>query len=373
MTVKKGRHLVKKEKVIFDWHKVNKRLLRTLAIILGVIILVGAAGTLYVSAKLNKISYESSKEAEPLPVPSEEVISAVEETPVPTVVPEDIGIIGSSDPPEGDVFVDKDIVNLLLIGTDGALGGPGDPGRADCVMLCSLNKKTGDVKLISFERGISVQFDIYPYSEILTHTYAWGGSALVQEMIEKYFLVDILGYIHVNYDSFITGVDAIGGVDLDLTELEAAALNEETYTNAATRVRVQEGINHLDGYDALQYSRLRFVDSDWVRIERQRNVVQAALRQAKMLSLVQLNNVADKMLPLIETNLSKSDIMSLLFHVPKFIGAETEQMTVPEHIPGDPVVWCHFDRETEKIMTFIYGDKAAEHYNVEDVPLSLVT
>lgn len=363
MSAKKDQQSTKKAETIFNWFKTKKRPFKIIAIILGIIVLLGAAAALFVSNKLDKITYVSAKDHSGEPTGQTEGKAGITE-----LVPEEgLSIIGSSDPPEGDVFKNKDIVNLLLIGTDGALGGPGDPGRADCIMLCSLNKKTGDVKLISFERGITVQFDVYPKSDILTHTYAWGGSELVQEMIEKYFLLDILGYVHVNYDSFIVGIDAIGGVDIDLNERETLGLNESLHTNAVTKTEVHEGVNHLDGYDALQYCRLRFIDSDWHRIERQRNTVQAALNQAKTLSFKELNGVADTMLPLIETNLSKSDIMSLLFQAPKFIGAEAGQMTVPEHIAGDPVVWCHFDKETAKIMEFIYGDEAAEIYDKDAV------
>lgn len=379
MTRKKGKHESPAEVQAVTARHSKKWIIKTLAIALGAVIVIGVTGILYASSKLDRISYafsetptagaEQDDSKNETPEASPEITAAPE---TPAASEDEFDIIGSSDPPEGNIFKDKNIVNILLIGTDAADGGPKDPGRADCVMLCSLNEKTGDVKLISFERGISVQFDIPPYSSILTHTYSHGGSELVLKTIEKYFLLDIAGYVHVSYDAFIAGIDAIGGVDIELTKKEAAALNEECYTNAATKARVYEGTNHLDGYDALQYCRLRFVDSDWHRIERQRNAVQAALTQAKSLSLKQLNSVADQMLPLIETNLPKSDIVSLLFHAPKFIGAQTEQMTVPEHIPGDSVVRCHFDKETEKIMTFIYGDKADKHYDVNDVPATIV-
>lgn len=348
---------VKRGKKIPGWKVI------TAAVLVVFLVLVGTA-CLFVDSKLSKISYEGEEKAF-------SSVAAAEAVPASDIVSDDIDIIGSSEPPEGDIFVDKDIVNLLLIGTDAGGGGPNDPGRADCVMLCSLNKKTGDVKLISFERGILVQFDVEPKEDILTHTFVRGGCELVQEMIEKYFLLDILGYVHVDYDSFITGIDAIGGVDIELTEREADGLNGKIHTNAVTKATVNAGMNHLDGYDALQYCRQRFIDSDWQRIERQRNTVQAALNQAKTLSLKQLNDVADQMLPLIETNLSKSDIVSLLFHMTKFIGAEAGQMTVPEHTPGEKIIWCHFDKETARIMTFIYGEEAAKHYNEKDIKKDL--
>lgn len=68
----------------------------------------------------------------------------------------------------------------------------------------------------------------------------------------------------------------------------------------------------MDGYDALQYSRLRYIDSDWKRIERQRNVIQAVVHKAKDLSLLELNDVANTILPMINTNLSKTEILDLV-------------------------------------------------------------
>lgn len=87
--------------------------------------------------------------------------------------------------------------------------------------------------------------------------------------------VDVNRYVRVNFDSFADIIDTVGGVDIELTSLEAQGLNGEVRTNAYAKHKMYEGMNHLDGYDALQYSRLRYIDSDWKRIERQRNVIQA--------------------------------------------------------------------------------------------------
>ena len=147
--------------------------------------------------------------------------------------------------------------------------------------------------------------------------------------MQECFDLDVDRYVRVNFNSFEQIIDAIGGVDIELTALEAQGLNGEIYTNAITKHTVYEGWNHLDGYDALQYARQRFIDSDWQRIERQRNVVSAAFDKVKTLSVFEWNNLLDTALPLVKTNFTKSEITSLLMDAPGFTNSEIEQMTIP--------------------------------------------
>jgi hypothetical protein len=105
---------------------------------------------------------------------------------------------------------------------------------------------------------------------------------------------------------------------------------------------------------ALKYCRLRSIDSNWHRIERQRTAIQAAMDRAKSLSLKELDALADVVLPLIHTNLTKEQISDLLLHANKYLGATAEQMTVPLRVPGQPAR-CDFQFEAERIRELIYG------------------
>ena len=118
-------------------------------------------------------------------------------------------------------------------------------------------------------------------------------------------------------------------MDIELTALEVQGLNGEVYTNAITRATVHEGLNHLDGYDALQYARQRFIDSDWQRIERQRNVMKAAYEQLKDLGVSQWNEFLTTTLPLVKTNFTKEEIASLIPTALTFANSEISQMTIP--------------------------------------------
>ena len=167
---------------------------------------------------------------------------------------------------------DSDIVNILFLGTDYQLSAE-ERGRSDSNMLCSLNTRSGDIKLVSFERGIGVPVPGRG-TDLLTHAYHWGGAALSQSIISQMFSIDVKGYVQVDFGSFASIVDAIGGVDVELTELEAQALSGAISTQVWAWGDVHEGWNHLGGHDTLQYCRLRSIDSDWNRQRRQRTVLE---------------------------------------------------------------------------------------------------
>lgn len=103
----------------------------------------------------------------------------------------------------------------------------------------------------------------------LTHTFRYGGANLTMQTIRETFCVDVNRYVRVNFNTFEQIIDTIGGVDLTLSAEEANALQYSTSTS------LKAGVNHLYGSDALLYCRLRAIDSDWVRVQRQRNTIQA--------------------------------------------------------------------------------------------------
>lgn len=251
------------------------------------------------------------------------------------------------------------IINILLIGTDERLDGYDDLGRGDVTMLCSLDKSRGTVKLVSFERSTAVPWPGHG-DVMLTNSYAYGGAELTKSCVENCFHVDIAGYIHIDFDGFKDVVDAMGGVDIELTRAEAEALTEDTYNS----VWFSEGTNHLDGDGALRYCRLRRIDDNWARVARQRNTVQAILSKAKTLGLAEISKLAEVVLPMVDTDLSKRELASLLISAPKFIGATAEQMTIPdrEHIwmydgADESVTGCDYGSESARLRNFLYASE----------------
>lgn len=227
---------------------------------------------------------------------------------------------------EGDLFYSEDIINILLIGTDERTSNFSANARGDTCMLLSLNKKKHTVKLVSFERGMGVPILSGAYEgqyDWLTHTFRYGGADLMMREIQECFRIKIDRYIRVNMKTFIDGINVIGGITVTLSQAEA------NYINKTNTQNVSAGVNHLNAEAALTYARCRSIDSDWIRIQRQRNVISAAMNQIKDLNIFEFNNTLNTVLPLVQTNLTEGEITGLLLLAPKFKGAEIEGMTIP--------------------------------------------
>ena len=265
--------------------------------------------------------------------------------------------------PTGDAVTDKDVVNILLLGTDDRSTKYSENARADAIMLLSLNLRTHKIKLVSIERGIGVPIP-GRNDDWLTHTFRYGGAALTMQTVQDCFKVDVSRYIRVNFHAFREGIDAIGGVDITLTQAEADYLNHRRTQEGYDLQPVTAGLNHLDGNTALEYARARKLDSDWKRIERQRNVIQAALNQVASADLLTLNKLLDTILPTIRTNLTKNEITQLLLEIPGFLaeGLQIEQMTIPTEdtcwnsvgVDGRKLIAVDFEANAKILQDFFY-------------------
>lgn len=261
----------------------------------------------------------------------------------------------------GEIYKDKRFLNILLIGTDEHTENFSENARGDSCMIMSLGKKDGSLKLASLERGMGVPILDGKYKgqyDWLTHTFRYGGADLMMREVRECFKVDVERYIRVNFTTFKKGIDSVGGIDITLTAAEAA------YVNAGTgRKTYTAGANHLDSTAALVYARCRKIDSDWHRIERQRNVIQAVVTKTKDLSIGELNTLLNNVLPLVQTNLTRLEITELLLSAPKYRGVQIKQMTVPisgsyggmRGLGGRSLFSVDFDTNAKELRKFIYG------------------
>lgn len=272
-------------------------------------------------------------------------------------------------PPDGDVNTHKDIDNILLIGTDERKQ-EFTRSRADSMMLLSINNRENTIRLISFERAIGVSVPDHG-DDWLTHVFAYGGPELLLQTIRSYFKIDVSRYIRVNFHVFETAITDIGGVEVDFSEDEARFMN-----GIAREKKFHPGPNRLDGPTALVYARIRKLDSDWNRVRRQRAVIQAAINQTLSLSLAKIDLLADKLLPMIDTNLTNSEITNLLMKVPTLAGVQAEQMTLPvknthwsqKLANGRVVVACDFEKNAEIANLFLTGEiDSTEELELEDL------
>lgn len=212
----------------------------------------------------------------------------------------------------------SNIKNILLIGSDRR--SKSENGRSDSMILMTLNYDTGNIHLTSLMRAMYV---CIPRSDgdtwgMLNWAYSWGGPQLLIDTIELNFLISIDQYVVVDFSSFQSAIDILGGVDITLTGTEAGRL----YGGAA-------GTYHMSGEEALDYARLRYTDNDFVRTRRQRTVIEALLKKAAGSDISSLMAMADEILPLVSTNLTNSQIMSYMVKALPMLGNSITQRMLP--------------------------------------------
>lgn len=358
---------------------------RAAVVALGIAVLLAVAAFLYVNGKLDLLRYNDGSVSEMGEIGAEED-QDLDGTGL-THTEADMAV------PEGSPFADEDVLNILLVGTDerteavndadafthlNQLDGTedttefSDDARADSMILVSMDIKDHIIRLVSIERGTGVPILLDGYEDQydwITHTFRYGGPKLTMKTVEECFNIEVDHFVRVNFNSFVQIVNAVGGVDIDITEMEAKALNWEVPSNSMLIVNhVDPGLNHFDGYTALQYARLRKIDNDWKRVERQRTVIEAVLDQVKNASVVELDNLLNTVLPLIQTNFTKTEIAALLVQLPGFLGCDVQQMSLP--LQGTYGVRTGMDNRLmydpdwvvniKALQDFLYNDKTAE-------------
>ena len=236
---------------------------------------------------------------------------------------------------------DDGIVNILLIGQDMREGA--DHKLADAMILCSVNRNTGMMTMCSLMRDMYVQLPDYAghtgtknrINAAYSLGYAWngdrGGMEMLDQLILEQFGVEVDYNVEFSFDSFVRVVDTLGGVELDLTEAEAAYLNKQpnlpdSYT---------EGSNLLDGEAALIFVRTRHSsagDSDFLRTGRQRAVVAAVTEKLRKMDFQQLHSMITDILPMIYTDMTNREILSCAL---KLLPMAADLKIESQQIPAD--------------------------------------
>ncbi|NLV58780.1 MAG: LCP family protein [Clostridiales bacterium] len=243
----------------------------------------------------------------PTPAPSPEIMD--DETPLPTDTPQPEETLAIPTQEEG-------VLSLLLIGVDAH--GSDNHGRSDTMILARLNTNTGEIKLVSFLRDLYVKIPGKGKTR-LNAAYYYGGAELLKKTLSSNFAVNVDGAVAVDFRSMVAVIDQIGGVPVTFNEKERLALNKllkeynRDYGFDRNDGLVEKaGEQVLTGKQALCFSRIRKLDSDFVRTDRQRRVLEGMLSKIRTLSLPKLLGVAAKVWGSLETDLKLSDAMALL-------------------------------------------------------------
>lgn len=202
---------------------------------------------------------------------------------------------------------EEKITNFVIFGIDDVGYTPWDINRSDTIMIVSVNQDQNAVALISVLRDSKVPIKGYEPQKI-NSAYQLGGAPLAIDTLNDNFHLKLRNYITINFAKMESLIDMIGGVDVELTWEEAEIVNSQNPDSEY----VEEGMNHLDGAQALSYSRIRSLDSDQIRVERQQNVMNAVLHQFRMQGKEKGLKMLDPFLETVETSFFYSDLYDIL-------------------------------------------------------------
>lgn len=231
------------------------------------------------------------------------------------------------------------VVNILLMGVDNR-SVKLETGRADANIICSINKETGAITLTSIARDTAVEIPGYKNRNRVNVAFKFGskngdiakGAELAMKTINRNFQMNISRYVVVNIHGLADIIEALGGVDLELTRAEASAINYELFdkepmdsNEGRQRLELRDGVQHLDGMQAVTYGRIRNLkgQNDINRNGRQRALLETLLKQVMAdMDLMKLMNLIETALPYGATNLTLEEMVSLGLSV---LGGEAMQ------------------------------------------------
>lgn len=213
--------------------------------------------------------------------------------------------------------------NVAIFGIDSRSSDYELGNRSDCIIIASINNNTHEIKLISVYRDTYMQIEGYGLDKI-THAYSYGGPELAIKTLNENLDLNIKEFVTVNFDAVADAVDALGGIKMEITSAEVKYINDyidETskVTGKKSKHITSSGLHVLDGVQAVAYSRIRYTSGgDYKRTERMRDVITAMIEKVKTKSVSQINTIADRVLPQVYTNLSMTDLISMIPAVASF-------------------------------------------------------
>ena len=277
---------------------------------------------------------------------------------------------------EVEAVSDDSVYNLLLVGVDRR-----DKtwnGNSDSMMLVSINHAAKRVSVVSLMRDTYVDIAGIGYSK-LNAAYAYGGGPLLTSTITDTYKVDVSRYAAVDFENMIEIIDALGGVDLEMTDAEVNVANgymldmcDTLGLNGYDYILPGGGVYHCNGVQAVAYARNRYVgNSDYARTERQRYVISQIVAEIKRMDAMQITQFVRDVLPLVTHNIAESEIWDLAAKAPEIFKYDFVQDRIPYdnmydviYVKGQDMLVPQWETTIEKLHETIYGDgTVSENYD----------
>lgn len=346
------------------WSAKKKVLVGLLIFLIVVLLLLGAA-FLFIMSKLDRMNlvdrgydnsiYESISEA-PIDVENPNSEPDTPESEMDNLNSE----LDRIEQEATELKFSEDVLNVLLIGTDARTSNY--RGRSDSMILVSINQETKEIVMTSIMRDTYVTIPGKNKNRI-NAAYAYGGADLLIQTVEANFGVRIDKFVQVDFTSFVDVIEAVGGVEIELNEREVEYMNKY---HASTDPLVNIGGDKylLDGKQALTYARIRYIgNADFERTQRQRRVLEEIIASAKELSIIELSDSLDVILPYLTTDFTKGELLSLILDSVEYFGYDRIQHRVPDdgtfwniRLDGRAMLGIDFEENRKILIEKIYGE-----------------
>lgn len=264
----------------------------------------------------------------------------------------------------------ENVMNILIVGEDLRDTQTEERGHTDVQLLVSINKEKKKIVLASFLRDQYLNIEGHGANRLNT-AYYYEGIPLLKSTISDYYNINIDRVVKVNFYSFIEVVDTIGGVDIDINQDEFNAINEairehnKYLKNPPTKDYIkQPGKQHLNGNQALGYSRIREgCGDDYGRTERQREMITTIISKMKNLSFLELDSLINKVAPQITTDITDGEIAYLIYNASDIMKYQICQVQMPHYpyfseeiINQMSVLVPDYNKCCTLLLDMIYGD-----------------
>lgn len=238
--------------------------------------------------------------------------------------------------------------------------------NADVNIICNINRDTGEIKLVSVFRDTYLNISEGGSYNKLNQAYFVGGPEQAIQTLNRNLDLQINDYMTFNWKAVADAINVLGGVDIELSKAEFYYINgfiTETVkaTGVGSKHLTHAGMNHLDGVQAVAYGRLRLMDTDYARTERQRKVIAQAFEKAKKADFKTLNVLIGTVFPQVSTSIWVDDLVSNAKNISKFHLGETTGFpqargNVRMGKKGDVVVPQTLESNVIKLHEFLFGD-----------------
>lgn len=272
--------------------------------------------------------------------------------------------------------------NFAIYGVDSREGQLTKDAHSDTIIICSLNKKTKEIKMVSVYRDTYLDNTNGEYRKA-AECYFFGGPGRSINMLNKNLDLDIEDYVTVGFDAVIKAVDLIGGVDIEVTEEELPYINGyQTENSQVTGAQItpvnSAGFQTLNGIQALAYCRIRYTaGSDYKRTERQRDVLSQIFSKAQQQGVTKLAQVIDSMLPEISTSFSNAELLSLASGISGYTLSESTgfpfELQAANISAGDCVVPVNLAQNVSQLHAYLFGDEGyTPSQTVQDISNQII-